>query len=239
MQRYSVIQGKNSREIVLLRGTGCRYRRCAFCDYHQDASKNEAENLTVNRRALAQVKGTFGVLEVINSGSFGELEDSTMNEILSVCRNKKIRTVHFECHYLYRHAIPALRERFMAIGVTVKVKQGVETFDADYREKVMKKGIPETDPLLIAKDFDECCLLFGLSGQTAESMKRDIETGLSYFERVCVNVMTENSAELKPDETVRRIFIEEVYPVYRSCDRVDILLHNTDFGVGGEENEKQ
>ena len=41
----------------------------------------------------------------------------------------------------------------------------------------------------IAKDFNECCLLFGLPGQTAESMTNDIETGLEWFERVCVNIM--------------------------------------------------
>lgn len=38
MERYSVITNKNPREIVLLRGSGCKWRRCAFCDYHLDFS---------------------------------------------------------------------------------------------------------------------------------------------------------------------------------------------------------
>lgn len=74
MQRYSVISDKNPGEIVLLRGKGCRYKRCAFCDYHEDESQNEQENYLINVKALSQVTGKYKVLEVINSGSFCELE---------------------------------------------------------------------------------------------------------------------------------------------------------------------
>ena len=57
MDRYSIINEKNPREIVLLRGQGCRYRRCAFCDYHEDASCDQAANLVVNTEALSHVTG--------------------------------------------------------------------------------------------------------------------------------------------------------------------------------------
>lgn len=234
MQRYSVIRDKNPREIVLLRGRGCRYKRCTFCDYHEDASTDEAENLKINQAALNCVTGECGTLEVINSGSFCELEDSTMTEIVNTCKDKHIQTVHFECHWLYRNYIPALRKRFAEVGTKVKIKTGIETFDAEYRETVMLKGIRETDPKALSADFDECCLLFGLPGQTAISMKHDIETGLKWFSRVCVNVMIENSAQLQPDDNVRKVFINEVEPLYRNNPRVDILLHNTDFGVGSK-----
>lgn len=233
MIRYSVIADKNPREIVLLRGRGCRFRQCAFCDYHLDASADEAANFALNRTVLARVTGIYGRLEVINSGSFCELDAQTMDEIERVCRARGITQIHFECHYLYRAAIPALRARFAAAGITVKVKQGVETFDRAFREGVLHKGIAPEDPAAIAEGFDEVCLLFGLSGQTAESMRRDVATGLRYFERVCVNVMTENSTSVRPDEAVIRQFYAEVYPFLREEPRVDVLLHNEDFGVGG------
>ena len=235
MQRYSVIEEKNQREIVLLRGRGCRYRRCAFCDYHEDASADEAANLEINRAVLSQVTGRFGVLEVINSGSFCELDDSTIELIADTRKKKSIKKVHFECHWLYRNHIPELRERFAREGVAVVMKTGVETFDADYREQVMKKGIRERNPEILSQGFDECCLLFGLPGQTVDSMKKDIETGLGYFKRVCVNIMVENSAPLKPDDAVRHQFVEKIYPLYKDNPRVDILLNNTDFGVGTKE----
>lgn len=232
MQRYSIITEKNPREIVLLRGQGCRYRRCAFCDYHEDASCDEQANLDINTEALSRVTGQYGCLEVVNSGSFCELDISTMKSIMAVCAAKKISIIHFECHWLYRRHIPALRQAFSEIGVEVKVKIGVETFDAAYREDIMLKGIRESDPAAIAEGFNECCLLFGLPGQTADSMRADIETGLRHFERVCVNIMVENDARLQPDDDVRMIFINDIYPDYKDDIRVDILLNNTDFGIG-------
>lgn len=237
MQRYSEITEKNQREIVLLRGKGCRYKRCAFCDYHEDASYDDTANFIINREALAHVTGKYGVLEIINSGSFCELSDDTLSLIADVCRKKAIHTVHFECHWLYRMYIPALRKLFADIGIKVRIKTGIETFDYDYRERVMLKGIREADPERLSQGFDECCLLFGLPGQTVESMKRDIEIGLQWFSRVCVNIMVENSAALQPDNTVRQTFIREVMPQYVDNPRIDILLHNTDFGVGSKDKQ--
>ena len=63
-------------------------------------------------------------------------------------------------------------------------------------------------------------------------MRRDIETGLRYFERVCVNLMVENTTSIRPDRAVLDTFARTLYPVYRDDPRVDILLDNTDFGVG-------
>jgi len=48
MERYSIIEDKNPREIVLLRGRDCAYRRCTFCDYYSDFGCNEKENYKNN-----------------------------------------------------------------------------------------------------------------------------------------------------------------------------------------------
>ena len=48
MIRYSVITVKNPREIVLLRGRGCEWRKCRFCDYHLDFCKEESENFRLS-----------------------------------------------------------------------------------------------------------------------------------------------------------------------------------------------
>ncbi len=236
MIRYSVIREKCPREIVLLRGNGCRWRRCRFCDYHLDFSKDLAANYALNRRVLAQVTGKFGRLEVVNSGSFVDLDADTMAEIERLCVRKGIRTLQFECHWQDRHAIPAMRECFREKGIHVRTKLGVETFDALFRECYLDKGIDETAPEKLAMLYEECCLLAGLPGQTVESMQRDIEIGLHWFERVCVNVMTPNTARIQPDPQVVDWFHREVAPHYKHNERVDMLLTNTDFGVGGKKN---
>lgn len=230
MERYSKIEEKRKREIVLLRGSGCVYKKCAFCDYHTDKCCDEDENFELNREVLSNVTGVYGDLEVINSGSVFELDKNTLSLIKTVCREREISTVHFESHYLYRNKIPELRDYFFDFDL--KMKLGLETFDYDLRENVLKKGIDEHKPSEICRHFDEANFLFGIKGQSAKSMETDIETGLKLFERICVNIMCENSTQIKPDADVINIFLREIYPKYRKNDRVDILINNTDFGVG-------
>lgn len=230
--RYSVIEEKNPREIVMLVGNGCKWRKCRFCDYHLDSSPDEAFNYEINKKALSQVTGIYHQLEVINSGSFVDLDRNTMNLIKQICMDKNINKIHFECHWMHRDKVWNFKQMFEDIGVEAIIKLGLETFDYDFRENVLVKGIDEKNPGKIAMYFDEINLLQGLSGQTSQSMCDDIETGLKYFERVCVNVMVENSMPIKPDKKVIEDFMEKVYPVFKENERVDILIENTDFGVG-------
>ena len=64
-------------------------------------------------------------------------------------------------------------------------------------------------------------------------MDQDIQTGLANFERVCINIMQENRRPVKPDPMIIKIFARELYPKYIQDPRVDILMENTAFGVGG------
>lgn len=217
----------------MLRGTGCCWHRCRFCDYHLDSSKDEAENFTLNREQLLKVTGIYQKLEVINSGSFVDLDAPTVELIIKICTEHQINQVHFECHWLHRNAIQAFRKRFFNYGIELKIKTGVETFDTLFRESYLDKGIDADNPQEIAEYFDEVCLLQGIPGQTVEGMDQDIQTGLAYFERVCVNIMQENRKPIKPDPKVIAAFAKEIYPKYIDNCRVDILMENTAFGVGG------
>lgn len=230
MERYSIIKEKNPREIVLLRGSGCVYKKCTFCDYHSDKCDSEEENYQLNKSVLEKVQGLYNNLEIINSGSVFELDEKTLALIKKLCTKKSIKTLHFESHYLYRDKIPLLKKDFSDLDI--KMKLGLESFDYDFRENVLKKGIKEKLPEIIAKDFDEANFLFGISGQTIASMQNDIELGLKYFERICINIMCENTTEIKPDKNVINGFLTELYPKYKDNKKIDILINNTDFGVG-------
>lgn len=232
--RYDVIHEKNPREILMLRGSGCKWRRCTFCDYHLDFSRDAEANYALNIQEIQKVAGKYRRLEVINSGSFSDLDEPTIKAIEAICRTKNIHDLHFEMHWMHRLDIPLLRERFRKSGITVHVKMGVETFQIDFRDNILRKGMDFASPEEIAEYADEVCLLFGLTGQTTETMRSDIETGLKLFQRVCVNIMIENSTPVHPDATVIQDFIFKIHPIYKDNPRVDILLDNTDFGVGGE-----
>lgn len=231
--RYSVVEEKNKREIVLIRGKGCTWRKCRFCDYHLDYSVNQEENFILNKSLLDRVTGIHKHLEIINSGSFVDLSEETMNYIEKTCIEKNINELYFECHYRHKEEIIKLKERFLKNNIKVLVKIGVETFDYYFRESYLNKGIEEKDPKVIASYFDEICLLQGIPGQNESSMKSDIEIGLKYFNRVYINIMQENGKPIKPDPKVIKIFLEKVYPIYKDNEKVDVLLDDEAFGVGG------
>lgn len=232
MNRYSLISDKNPREIVLLLGRGCFWQKCSFCDYHLDKQPDANLAFAANKQELDKVSGRFARLEVINSGSVFELDEQTQAYILQTCLDKQITAVHFESHYVYHRRIPAFRERFTAHGISVRFKIGIESFDRQIREQILCKGMGEATAAQIAEHFDECCLLLGFRGQTLQSITADIDTALQYFQRVCLNIFQPCSAPLQADPELAAAFMRDIYPSIANNPRIDILLNNTDFGVG-------
>ena len=55
------------------------------------------------------------------------------------------------------------------------MKLGLETFDYEFRENELKKGFNEKNHEKISEYFDEANFLFGIKGQTVESIRNDIE----------------------------------------------------------------
>ena len=227
MDRYALIHTKMPREFVLLQGTGCRWRKCTFCDYHQDVSENP---FTLNESVLRQVTGHYGVLDVINSGSALELDDDTIALINQVVKEKKIHTLWFEAHYMYRKKLADFASRFAPANV--KFRCGVETFDPTLREE-WKKGIPASvTPEDVAKYFQGVCLLCCTQGESKERILNDIRIAREHFEYFSVNVFCNNSTPVKQDSELAGWFAREVYPQIKDADGIEVLMENTDLGVG-------
>lgn len=229
MERYARIDTHLPREFVLLQGTGCRWRRCTFCDYHADVSERPFE---VNREVLAKVTGCHGVLDVINSGSAMELDEETLRLIQEVVRAKGIHTLWFEAHYMYRYRLQAFAQRFSP--AQVKFRCGVETFDGELR-KHWKKGIPaEVTAENVARYFQGVCLLCCTEGESRKRILQDIRLARKYFEYFSVNLFCDNSTPLRRDKELAAWFEREVYPELKELPGVEVLLGNCDLGVGGE-----
>ena len=228
MERYSVITEKNPREIVLLRAFPCAWGKCAFCDYIEDNGRNREEMEEQNRQVLSQVTGRLGVLEAINSGSCFELPRETLEDIKQIAGEKNIRRLIFESHWIYRHRLEELRE-FFRIPVTYKI--GVETFDYDFRERVLNKHADFKSPQEVASFFDSICLMVGIKGQTKEMIRNDIAILKQYFSHGTVNVFNNNSTPIRRDEELVRWFMEEYRWLLDDPD-VEVLYNITDFGVG-------
>lgn len=232
MERYSKILDKDSREIVLLIGNGCKWHNCKFCNYYKDKTNNEEKQYQINKEVLSKVTGEFGVLEAINSGSIFELNQRSKKELLDTCISKNIKRLIIESHYMYHRQIAEFRKECEELGINLKVKGGVETFDENFREEVMHKGFGRPTLEQLKEAFDEINILVGVKGQNIEQVKKDLEIGINNFERICVNLYKAMDDIMEADENLKRKFIEEVYPLYKENVKVDILIENIDFGVG-------
>lgn len=227
MDRYALIHTKMPREFVLLQGMGCRWRKCTFCDYHEDVSDNP---YAINEPVLRQVTGQYGVLDIINSGSAMELDADTIGLIKEVVKEKKIHTLWFEAHYMYRKKLASFAGLFAP--VRVKFRCGVETFDPTLRD-TWKKGIPfSVTPEDIARYFQGVCLLCGTQGESKEHILKDIELAKQYFEYFSVNVFCNNGTSVRKDSELATWFAQEIYPTIKDDPRIEVLMENTDLGVG-------
>lgn len=228
MERYNRITEKNPREIVLLKGRPCAWGKCAFCDYTADNSKNESEASALNAEILSRVDGMSGALEVINSGSCFELPEDTLRRIRRIVQTKKIRRLFFESHWMYRHRLKEMRA-FMGVPIIFKI--GVETFDNDFRERVLNKHADFHTPEEVARYFESPCLMVCVKGQTREMIDRDIACLKKFFRMGTVNVFTNNSTQIRQDPELREWFRQK-YAFLSSDPRIEVLYRNTDFGVG-------
>jgi hypothetical protein len=227
MNRYAVITEKFPRELLLLKGTGCFYKKCLFCDYDLDSCANP---FPFNSPILDMVTGKCNALDVINSGSVHELDQRTLGRIMEVVSEKNIRNIWFEAHYAYHRRLDEIRGLFP--GVAVRFRTGIESFDPGFRRR-MKKGVPDgTSPEDVRRYFEGVCLLVGAEGQTRESVARDIGIASRLFEYFSVNVYCPNSTGVKSDAGLVEWFRREIYPSARALPNCEILLGNTDLGVG-------
>lgn len=232
-ERYSRLpEDALPQEIVLLMGRGCFWKKCSFCDYHMDSGP-DSESVSLNGRVLEQVTGEFSRLVVLNSGSYFELPEATQKRVLEICRQRKIRHLHMESHWLLHEKTRVLKDELAKEGILLHPRIGIETFDEQYREAVMHKGMGyNRAPEAIAEIYDECCLLFGMAGQSPEQFEEDIAIAVKYFSRVYVNIFNDNSTAVKADSELIRWFTGYSLPKLKKDPKICVLMNNTDLGVG-------
>ncbi len=227
INRYSKITDKTKREIVLLKARPCKWGKCTFCDYIEDNEVDNKKIDEINFEVLKNVTGEFGVLEVIDSASVFDLTENTLREIKRIVEEKNIKRLFFEAHWIYRNRLDEIRDFF---GIPITFKTGVETFDNDFRENVLKKGADFKDYREVKKYFDSPCVMVGIKGQTREMIDRDMEI-IKNFSHATVNIFMNNSTEIKRDEELVKWFVKK-YRYLEDDPHVDILFEITDFGVG-------
>ncbi len=225
--RYSKITEKFPRELILLQGKGCFWKKCIYCDYFHDVSPTAYE---LNSSIIEKVTGNPGVLDVINSGSAMELDLKTLNLLIKKVKEKAIKQLWFEAHWAYRNKLKAFADKFKEANVYFRT--GIETFNNTLRCSWNKGIEKDVTPEEISKYFKSVCLLVGLPGQSLEDVVKDIEIAKIHFKRFVVSVFVKNSTSIVPNRSLISEFIREIYPKIKNDPSIEILINNTDLGVG-------
>lgn len=227
MDRYSLINDHLKREFLLLQGKGCVWKKCTFCDYYEDSNNNAFET---NKEVIDQITGIHKTVDVINSGSIFELDKKTKEYLKQKLIEKNVDVMWCESHFIYRNRLDEIRKYFYPIKVKFRV--GAETFDSDLRDK-WQKGIPkEITAEDISKYFDGVCLLICVKGQTKEIIINDIKLAFANFEYFNINVFNPNSTKEELDHDLLEWFKKDIYPYLTEHDNIEVLIDNTDLGVG-------
>lgn len=228
MDRYSEINNKNKREIVLLKGFPCKWGKCSFCDYTLDNDNDEDDMNRLNFGVLENVTGKYKVLEVINSGSCFELPKNTLDRIKSIIIEKNIEKLFLESHWCYKNRLDEMRRFF---NIPIIFKTGVESFDYNFRNNFLKKNAKFKTVDELKTYFDSPCMMVGIKGQTKEMIDKDMDIVLNNFEHATINVFINNTSSIKRDEELVTWF-KEKYKFLDENEKIEVLYNNTDFGVG-------
>jgi hypothetical protein len=156
------------------------------------------------------------------------LPRETLDRIKEIIGQKGIEKLFLESHWKYRNRLNEMRERF---EIPIVFKTGIETFDSDFRNKVLNKGAYFRDHKEVRKYFESVCLLIGIKGQTRSMIQQDVEIALEHFPHATINIFVENSTPLKRDEKIIEWFRQE-YGYLKDVSHIEVLYENTDFGVG-------
>ena len=131
---------------------------------------------------------------------------------------------------MYRNCLARFAARFAP--VTVKFRCGIESFDAAQRER-WNKGIPQSVTAAdVARYFNGVCLLCCTTDDSPERIAADIDTARRHFEYFSVNLFCNNGTAVKRSEEMVRWFVSELYPVLKDDPKIEVLIDNTDLGVG-------
>ena len=159
-----------------------------------------------------------------------ELDDETLGLLKKVVRDRNIPTLWFEAHFMYRNRLDDFALQFAP--ATVKFRCGVESFSPEQRNN-WNKGIPSwVTPEDLARYFKGVCLLCCTNNDSRERILSDIETARKYFEYFSINLFCNNGTPVKRDDELAEWFMNEVFPVIKNEPAIEILIDNTDLGVG-------
>ncbi len=135
------------RLIVILKGFPCSWNRCTFCPFALEQSVNIRDVIETNRRIINEAlkilrEEVYERIAVFNGSSFHELPYDTVERLRDLAMNR-IFEIESRSEYITLNSIEALLRYYEPKKLIIRI--GFEVFDEYIREKLLVKGMPNSE----------------------------------------------------------------------------------------------
>lgn len=209
----------DTKAIVLLESLGCSWRKCSFCDYQKEKEPNYLSCVNMNDTILDELVETLGKyyksknpsitsLQIIDSASYSELPLSTFLRLPQICADNNISRAILEGHWMYRRDNYRVAKIFSKFNISTSFILGLESFNFETRELVLKKGMPQLKQEEIKQyGYDYVNILFGFEGDSLSRLATDLYTAKCNGLKVFLNIYENNSTKILRDN----LLVEKFY----------------------------
>ncbi len=185
------------RLVVILKGFPCAYGRCSFCPFAIEQSLHTREVLEANKRIIEEAveaadRGGYRRIAVFNGGSFHELPLDTIERLHHLSMGR-VFEVEERSEYVTLESLRFLLKVLEPEKLIVRV--GFETIREETREKLLRKGMPDSELYRLSRLRLEArreglpveiwtYLLFGLKGISEDEVRESLRAFKKLFDGV-------------------------------------------------------
>ena len=175
------------RAVVILKGFPCSWGRCIFCPFIIEQSCRTSEIITTNSAVIKQAievvdKQQIDRVAVFNGSSFHELPFVSIDELASVSEGR-VFEIEERPEFVNRRSVVSLLKLLRPRKLVIRI--GFENYYESIRNDYLRKGIPQSEILRIAKLRRSLLedklpvelwayVIFGMEGLSEESVKYSV-----------------------------------------------------------------
>lgn len=184
------------RLVIILKGLPCSWNKCSYCPFYLEQGNLE-EVLKVNKKILKEAyeylrKEVFERISIFNGGSFFELPLDTVLNLSKITKGKVV-DIETRPEFLSKEILLSTLKLLKAKELVVRI--GFENIDDELRNKVLNKGIPQTEIFRLMNLRKELInegipikmlvyVLFGIQGVSEESIINSVKEFNKMFDGV-------------------------------------------------------
>lgn len=141
------------RLVVILKGFPCVWGRCSFCPFYLEQTRDIRDLINTNRviidRALEITSAEdYKRIAVFNGGSFYELPYDTIEKLQDLAKGR-IFEIESRSEYITLRGVKGLLKYYEPEKLVIRI--GFEVWDEEIREKLLRKGMPNSELYRIAE----------------------------------------------------------------------------------------